>query len=159
MRPILLLAALALILPAALAANAPPTPAPALVVQTLDHGRFDLAAERGRWILVNFWATWCAPCLKEMPELDAFDRESEEVRVIGLAFEETSEEDLRAFLRTRPVSYPIALVDPYAPPAGWDAPRGLPLSVLIDPEGRRVRTFLGPVTAAELRSAMEAADD
>ncbi|MCK7594324.1 TlpA family protein disulfide reductase [Pseudomarimonas salicorniae] len=129
-------------------------PSPPLSVDTLEHGRFELSAQRGKWVLVNFWATWCAPCLKEMPELDEFDREREDAVVIGLAFEETSAEDLRAFLKVRPVSYPIALVDVYAPPEGWVVPRGLPLSVLIAPDGSEVKRFMGPVTAKEIEQAM-----
>lgn len=155
----LLLAALAFLLPMTVHAEdaaAPPAPLQ-LAVDTLDHGRFELAAQRGKWVLVNFWATWCAPCLKEMPELDEFDREHEDAVVIGLAFEETTEADLRSFLKVRPVDYPIALVDVYAPPEGWEVPRGLPLSILIGPDGQQAKKFLGPVTAAELSAAMQAA--
>lgn len=149
-----LVAALALLL-APTASRAEPVMQ--LAVDTLDHGRFELSAQRGKWVLVNFWATWCAPCLKEMPELDEFDREREDALVIGLAFEESTEADLRAFLTERPVAYPIALLDVYAPPEGWEVPRGLPLSILIGPDGTQARKFLGPVTAAELSSAIEAA--
>lgn len=132
---------------------------PTLQVETLDHGVFDLADKRGSWVLVNFWATWCAPCLKEMPELDALDREHADISVVGLAFEETTTDELRAFLKQRPVAYPIALVDVYAPPEGWDVPRGLPLSVLVGPDGEVRRKFLGPVTADEVRRAMARGDD
>ena len=143
------------------AAQAPaPTDAAApleLQVTTLDGSEWDLAAQRGKWVVVNFWATWCAPCLKEMPELSALDAMREHVEVIGLAYEDTDADALRAFLAERPVVYPVAIVDTYAPPADFPTPRGLPLTVLVDPEGRRVKTFLGPVTALELEQAIEAA--
>ncbi len=153
MRLSLLLLAL---LPFAVFAETPPAAPLELKVETLAHGPFDLAARRGEWVLVNFWATWCAPCLKEMPELDAFDRERADASVIGLAYEETTVEDLKTFLEQRPVGYPIALVDVFNPPKGWETPRGLPLSLLIDPQGALAKKFLGPVTAKELESAMAA---
>ncbi|MFY2762461.1 redoxin family protein [Arenimonas sp. MALMAid1274] len=127
---------------------------PALQVQTLDHGAFDLAAERGQWVVVNFWATWCKPCLKEIPDLSAFDQARDDVRVIGLAYEEITPEDMRAFLTRHPASYPIALLDPYDPPADFETPRGLPLTYLIAPDGRVAKKFLGPVTSADLAQAI-----
>ncbi|WP_051282797.1 TlpA family protein disulfide reductase [Silanimonas lenta] len=123
---------------------------PALVVETVDHGRFELAAHRGQWVVVNFWATWCAPCLKEIPDLNALDAR-EDVQVVGLAYEETTAEDLRAFYaaKVRP-TYPVAIVDVYAPPADFETPRGLPLTILVDPAGKAVHTFLGPVTKRDI---------
>ena len=130
---------------------------PTLVVTTLDGERYDLSERRGRWVVVNFWATWCAPCIKEMPELSALDAMREHVDVIGLAYEETDADTLRAFLAERPVVYPVAIIGTYDPPADFPTPRGLPLTVLVGPDGRRVKNFLGPVTALELEQAIEAA--
>lgn len=134
-------------------AAAPKTPA--LVVSTLDHGEFDLAKQRGKWVLVNFWATWCSPCLKEIPDFSEFDQRRDDVVVIGLAFEEIETADLRAFLKEHPASYPIALVDVFDPPKDFDVPRGLPTSWLIAPDGRVAEKYLGPVTSADLARRIE----
>jgi thiol-disulfide isomerase/thioredoxin len=146
-----LLVLLLLSLPAA-HANAPKTPS--LSVDTLDHGRFDLAGQRGQWVVVNYWATWCAPCLKEIPELAALHAERDDVTVIGLAFEEIDEADMSAFLEKRPAGYPIAIIDVYQPPADFDVPRGLPMTWLIAPDGTVAQRFLGPVTGEDLIAAI-----
>lgn len=144
-------------------APAPALAAAAAVVElsldTLAHGRFDLADRRGRWVVVNYWATWCAPCRKEMPELDALHSEREDVEVLGLAFEEIDPADMRDFLAERPVSYPIAIVDVYAPPAAFEVPRGMPMTYLIDPQGRIAHRWLGPVTQAEIEARVDGSGD
>ena len=132
-------------------------PAVSLVVETLEHGSFDLASQRGSWVVVNFWATWCSPCLKEIPDLSRFDAEREDVRVIGLAYEEIEPADMRAFLERHPAGYPVAILDVYSPPPGLATPRGLPTTHLVSPEGKLVETFLGPVTSADLARAISRA--
>ncbi|NZA26662.1 TlpA family protein disulfide reductase [Luteimonas sp. SJ-92] len=134
-----------------------PAGTPALRVTTVDGAAYDLADHRGKWVVVNFWATWCAPCLKEMPELSALGAMREHVEVIGLAYEEIEPDAMRAFLEKHPVLYPIAIVDVYAPPADFDTPRGLPMTYLIAPDGIVARQFLGPVTAHEIETAIAAA--
>jgi thiol-disulfide isomerase/thioredoxin len=136
-------------------AHADDAKTPSLSVDTLDHGRFDLAEHRGKWVVVNYWATWCAPCIKEIPELAEFDAHREDAVVIGLAFEEIDESDMRAFLTRRPAGYPIAIVDVYQPPVGFDVPRGLPMTYLIAPDGTIAKRFLGPVTADSLSAAID----
>ncbi len=131
--------------------------APSLRVATLDGAQYDLADHRGNWVVVNFWATWCAPCLKEMPELSALDAMREHVEVIGLAYEEIDPDELRSFLETHPVVYPIAIVDVYDPPADFATPRGLPMTYLIGPDGKVAQRFLGPVTAQDIEGAIAAA--
>jgi thiol-disulfide isomerase/thioredoxin len=138
-------------------ASAPKPAIPKLQVATIDGGRYDLSEHRGKWVVVNFWATWCAPCRKEMPELSALDAMREHVEVIGLAYEEIEPADMQAFLEKHPVVYPIAVLDVYAPPADFVTPRGLPMTYLIAPDGKVAKQFLGPVTAKEIEAAIAAA--
>ena len=130
---------------------------PGLRVATLDQDAYDLADHRGKWVVVNFWATWCAPCLKEMPELSALDAMNEHIEVIGLAYEDIDVAAMREFLDSHPVVYPIAIVDVYDPPADFATPRGLPMTYLIAPDGKVAERFLGPVTAADIEQVIAAA--
>lgn len=149
--------------PRAQTSTGAPTAAPAskehptLQVETIAGDRFDLAAHRGQWVVVNFWATWCAPCLKEMPELSALDAMREHVQVIGLAYEEIEPDDMRTFLLKHPVVYPIAILDTFDPPADFDTPPGLPMTYLIGPDGQVVEKILGPVTAERLETLIAGA--
>lgn len=145
--------------PASTAPAAPPVEVvvPSLRIATLEGASYDLAEHRDQWVVVNFWATWCAPCLKEMPELSALDAMHEHIEVIGLAYEDIEAGAMREFLQVHPVVYPIAIVDTYAPPEDFDTPRGLPMTYLIAPGGKVAKKVLGPVTAAEIEAAIAAA--
>jgi thiol-disulfide isomerase/thioredoxin len=127
---------------------------PQLLIETFDGKTFDLSSHRGKWVVVNFWATWCAPCLKEIPDFNALAKKRGDIQFIGLAYEEIERPDLEAFLKRHPIDYPIAVLNVYEPPKDFDTPRGLPMTVLIGPEGKRVKQFLGPVTSAELEAEM-----
>lgn len=153
--PILFVAAL-LSSPAG-AAPAETAKVPELKVTTLDGGQFDLAAQRGKWVIVNFWATWCTPCIKEMPDISEFVASRKYVAAIGLAWEDTEKAELDAFARQHPVKYPLAQVDVYEPLPGFETPRGLPTTYLIAPDGTVAKKFVGPLTGDDLDKAIAAA--
>ena len=138
------------------AALAAASATPSLEVKTLDGTDWSLADKRGRWVLVNFWATWCAPCIKEIPDLTALDARRDDLDVIGLAYEEIEAADLKAFLEKHPAGYPIAMVDVYDPPKDFETPRGLPMTYLMAPDGTVAKQFIGPVTSKEIESAIAA---
>lgn len=123
---------------------------PSLDVKTLDGKTFELAAQKGKWVIVNYWATWCGPCVKEMPALSAFVAAHDDVTAIGLAFEDTEIADLEAFLKKHPVSYAIAQIDIDNPPAAFDVPRGLPMTYVIAPDGSVAKQFIGPINEKDL---------
>ncbi|WP_345777318.1 TlpA disulfide reductase family protein [Lysobacter sp. MMG2] len=127
---------------------------PKLTIATVDGQQYDLAARRGKWVVVNFWATWCKPCLKEMPELSALDAMREHIEVVGLAYEDITPDDMKVFLKLHPVVYPIAVVDTFNPPADFATPRGLPMTYLIAPDGKVADKFLGPITAKDIEAAI-----
>jgi thiol-disulfide isomerase/thioredoxin len=130
---------------------------PDLKLTTIDGKAFDLASHRGNWVVINFWATWCAPCIAEMPELSAFIKSRKDVDGIGLAYEDTDRQEIVDFLDKNPVDYPIAQIDVDNPPPDFDTPRGLPTTYLIAPDGTLARQFLGPIKDKDLEQAIAAA--
>ena len=142
--------ALALIAPTHAAMPAQPT----LKIATLDGKTFDLAAQRGKWVIVNYWATWCVPCIKEMPDISQFVATHKNVAAIGLAYDDSELADIKAFVAKHPVVYPIAQVTLDNPLKDFDEPRGLPTTYLIRPDGTVTKPFVGPVTAASLEAAI-----
>jgi len=114
-----------------------------------------IAAElRGKPLLLNFWATWCAPCVKELPDLAQFKREfkSEGWQVVGLAVD--TQEPVRQFLRKLPLDFPIGLAGltgtTLARTLG-NSQGGLPFSVAFNPAGELIWHKLGVTELPELR--------
>ncbi len=135
----------------ALVTHAATASKPALAVTTLDGQSFELSKQSGKWVIVNFWATWCSPCLKELPDISAFvGAHKNTVAAIGLDFEDTDKSDVEKFLKTHPLSYPVAQVDIDNPPKDFDTPKGLPNTYVIAPDGHVAKVFLGPVTTKDL---------
>ncbi|TMH13502.1 MAG: TlpA family protein disulfide reductase [Betaproteobacteria bacterium] len=116
-------------------------------------GQLAMAPLRGQPLLVNFWATWCPPCLKEMPLLDGFYRaqQAQGWRVVGLALD--SPAPVREYLARLPISFPIGLAGmagvELAHSLGNDS-GALPFTVIFDRQGQVFDRKLGAVHAAEL---------
>ena len=122
-----------------------------LALPDLDGKTQRLSQWHGKRVLLNFWATWCAPCRKEMPELSAAQTRHEGVQVIGVALDQP--QAVREYLKHTAVDYPILIgIDAEPDPTlrFGDTIGALPYSVLIGPDGRILRTKLGPFTSAEL---------
>ena len=127
---------------------------PPISLPGLDAARIDLPAQfAGRPLLVNVWASWCGPCIGEMPELERYAREQDAngTQVVGIALDDA--DAVRAFLQRVPVSYPIALDTPGPRDAGVQLGnrRGvLPYSVLVSADGRLLKQRLGPFEPGEI---------
>ncbi|QQP95584.1 TlpA family protein disulfide reductase [Lysobacter enzymogenes] len=110
-------------------------------------------AYAGRPMLINVWASWCGPCIKEMPELDRYARSQGAggTQVVGIALDNA--DDVTAFLQRVPVHYPILLDAPGPRDAGVQLgnPKGvLPYSVLVGADGRLLKQRIGPFVDGEI---------
>jgi cytochrome c biogenesis protein CcmG/thiol:disulfide interchange protein DsbE len=111
-------------------------PAPPLVLSTLEGSTFDLAKLRGKVVMVNYWATWCAPCRKEMPKLDAFYKkyQSQGLEIVGISIDfERDLEKARKIAHT--VAYPMAVAKAITDD-GFGIPKGVPITWIIDTDGK-----------------------
>jgi len=107
-----------------------------------------LSEFRGKWVVLNFWATWCPPCLKEIPELVEFHEQNQDKNavVVGVDFEDIPLDELVEFTESYFMNYPILRTKPTAKTA-VGVISGLPTTFLISPEGKLVARQSGPVTA------------
>ncbi len=117
----------------------------------LDGNTHSLADYRGKWLVVNYWATWCPPCQEELPDLVSFyERHKDDgVMVIGINFEDIGREQLRTFVDSFLISYPIWRSEPLPETPLGPIP-GLPTTYIVDPKGQTVARQVGPITAKQL---------
>lgn len=127
-------------------------------LELLDGSTLAMEDLRGQWVVVNYWATWCAPCRKEIPDLSELHERAGNISVLGIAYEDTEPAEFVTFLEELQPSYPNGLVDVYNPPAAFGTPRALPTTYLLDPDGILVQTFVGPVTGEQIEDFVGVAE-
>jgi len=156
---VLLLAAVYCCGPAALTATEAGTERTIeLSLQDIDGNLHTLAEYRGKWVVVNFWATTCPPCIQEMPELSDFhDRHKDhDAVVLGVNFEDIRMSWMRAFLKSVDVSYPI-LPWGTSPATPFGLVIALPTTFIVSPSGTSVASYTGQITAADIEAYIEGA--
>jgi thiol:disulfide interchange protein DsbD len=119
--------------------------------------RGDRVSLGGKVVVVNFWATWCVPCVEEIPGFNSLHREfgPKGVVVLGVAMDDEGKEIVEPFLKTHPIDYPVALgSEDLAKRFGLD---GYPVTVVFDRSGKQVKRFEGLTGEAALQSAVRQA--
>jgi thiol-disulfide isomerase/thioredoxin len=108
-----------------------------------------LADYRGKWLIVNFWATWCPPCLEEIPDLVAIKEDRKDVQVIGIAMEFQDAVQVTQFADGMFVNYPIVLGDRRISESIGEV-KGLPTTFIYDPQGKLAERHVGKVTRKQI---------
>lgn len=107
---------------------------------------------RGRWVLINYWAVWCAPCRREIPELNALQLAHEgELQVLGVNFDNPTLEVNRAQADELGIEFPVLQSDP-GPSLGATPPSALPVTLILAPDGTLAHQLLGPQTRKSLEA-------
>lgn len=141
---------------AALGLGSGSEPAPSFRLETLDGDSIGLGDLRGQVVLVNFWASWCAPCRIEMPGFERVyrARRDDGFVIVGIATDRWAEDRVREFVREHDITYPILLATSEVVRA-YGGVTALPESFLIDREGRIRHRVVGYFAEPALRAAVD----
>jgi thiol-disulfide isomerase/thioredoxin len=129
--------------------------ATSFILKDMAGKRQTLSQYKGKWVIVNYWATWCPPCLEEVPDLVALydSRKNKDVMIIGVAFDYQTAKEVSDYVNDMLISYPIVLGDDDAmKQIGFSDV--LPTSYIYNPHGDLVKTKHGKVTKQYLEAIM-----
>ncbi len=130
---------------------------PDITLRDLNGKSHTLSDYRGKWLVINFWATWCPPCLEEMPDLVMlYDQRKANLMVIGIAQDYQSEKQVRDFIDDMLVSYPIVLSNAKIK-GQFGKIELLPTSLLYNPNGELVLTKRGAITRRQIEQIIDGA--
>jgi peroxiredoxin len=135
-----------------------PAPAPDVPMETMDGQTLNLADQSGKVVLVNFWATWCGPCRREIPDLvDLYsDLRDDGLVIVGIAVDQEGAEVVEPFVNEQEINYPIVLDPEQSLETHFDAMYGLPTTYVVNPEGKIVKRVLGIFPVEEMRPKLKA---
>jgi cytochrome c biogenesis protein CcmG, thiol:disulfide interchange protein DsbE len=127
-------------------------PMPDFTMPDLEGGKWHLSEHKGRVVLVNFWATWCPPCLEELPGLMRLAKSRGELDIAGIAMDH-GEQTIRQFVKAARMNYPVLL-----PPASsplTETIEGLPTTFLVDKQGKVARHYVGAFSERTMRADID----
>jgi thiol-disulfide isomerase/thioredoxin len=118
-----------------------------------DGVHYKLSEQKDKWVLVNFWAPWCPPCLAEMPGLDALQKQHKDLLVIGVAVQYRKIQEVTDAIHSLSITYPIVLGNEDIA-SDFGGMTGMPTSFLYAPSGKLVGHHEGPLTQEEVEQVM-----
>lgn len=104
---------------------------------------------RGQWVFINYWAEWCKPCIKEIPELNQFAKHQPQATMLGIYYDPVDSKRLESLRTKFNVEYSLLTQDPFQL-LGYKRPQVLPATVVFDPQGYLRQVLIGPQTQASL---------
>lgn len=134
-----------------------PQPVPDLTLTTMDGSSINLAAQEGRVLLINFWATWCAPCREEIPDLMELhaNLQPKGLTVIGVALDRGGAKVVKPYVDNHEINYPIVLDGDGNAESEMGPIYGLPTTLVVNPEGQIVKRVLGIFPVDKLKPTLE----
>jgi len=132
-------------------------PVPDLTLKTMEGASIDLTDQEDRVLLVNFWATWCAPCREEIPDLNALqaDLEDDGLRIIGVALDRQGREAVEPFAEKLSIEYPIVIDADGTAESEFGPIPGLPTTVIVGPDGEITKRVVGIFPVDEMTPVLK----
>jgi len=127
---------------------------PAVVFTTLTGKDVKLSSLSGKWVVLNYWASWCKPCYKEVPALNKFAAKyKHKAVVLGVSLDRAQADEMSSIIKKMDIKFTTLKYDP-AQDLGIDTLAGIPATVIINPKGQIVKTLFGEQTESSLAKAI-----
>lgn len=151
----LLLSLFSLILISLAACQQAPAPkATEVIFTTQTDSKIPLKSLAGKWVVINFWASWCKPCYEEIPALNAFAKKfQDKALVLGVSYDHVQDDQLPALIAKMNIQFTTLKYDP-SQALGVETLAGIPATLIINPAGKLVETLYGEQTEASLEKAI-----